>query len=80
MAGPVLDEMKTDALGEVYNIAMGSAATAVSGMIDETVSITAPEVTVCQARNIVKTKPGRMCLFQIEVISVQKGFYKKIYK
>ena len=60
MAGPVLDEMKTDALGEVYNIAMGSAATAVSGMIDETVSITAPEVTVCQASKIVKTKLNKI--------------------
>ena len=60
MAGPVLDEMKTDALGEVYNIAMGSAATAVSGMIGETVSITAPEVTVCQASNIVKTKLNKI--------------------
>ena len=60
MAEPVLDEMKTDALGEVYNIAMGSAATAVAGMIDETVSITAPEVTVCQASKIVKTKLNKI--------------------
>ena len=49
MDGSVLDEMKTDALGEIYNIAMGSAATAVTGMIDSTVSITAPVVTVCKA-------------------------------
>ena len=48
MDGSVLDEMKTDALGEIYNIAMGSAATAVTGMIDSTVSITAPVVTVCK--------------------------------
>ncbi|MGN1480527.1 chemotaxis protein CheC, partial [Porcipelethomonas sp.] len=56
MAGPVLDEMKTDALGEVYNIAMGSAAVAVSGMIDSDVSITSPQVTVCKASEIVRTK------------------------
>lgn len=56
MDGSVLDEMKTDALGEIYNIAMGSAATAVSGMIDTTVSITAPAITVCKASEIVRTK------------------------
>lgn len=56
MDGSVLDEMKTDALCEIYNIAMGSAATAVSGMIDTTVSITAPAITVCKASEIVRTK------------------------
>lgn len=56
MDGSVLDEMKTDALSEIYNIAMGSAANAVSGMIDSTVSIINPTVTVCKASEIVRTK------------------------
>jgi len=56
MGESVLSEMKTDALGEIYNIAMGSAAVAVSGMIDSTVSITAPQVNICKASDIAKTK------------------------
>ena len=56
MSDSVLDEMKTDALGEAYNVAMGSAASAVSGMIDSTVSITAPVVNVCKAGEVVRTK------------------------
>ena len=69
MDGSVLDEMKTDALGEIYNIAMGSAATAVSGMIDSTVSITAPVVTVCKASEIVRTKLKQ----QVKDILFNKG-------
>lgn len=69
MDGSVLDEMKTDALSEIYNIAMGSAATAVSGMIDSTVSITAPVVTVCKASEIVRTKLKQ----QVKDILFNKG-------
>lgn len=69
MDGSVLDEMKTDALGEIYNIAMGSAATAVTGMIDSTVSITAPVVTVCKASEIVRTKLKQ----QVKDILFNKG-------
>ncbi len=56
MDGSVLNEMKTDAICEIYNIAMGSASLAISGMIDSTVSITNPQVTVCKASEIVRTK------------------------
>lgn len=69
MDGSVLDEMKTDALGEIYNIAMGSAATAVSGMLDSTVSITAPVVNVCKASEIVRTKLKQ----QVKDILFNKG-------
>ena len=80
MAEPVLDEMKTDALGEVYNIAMGSAATAVAGMIDETVSITAPEVTVCQASKIVKTKLNKIVKGILFTKGEENICQSKIYK
>ncbi len=56
MDGSVLDGMKTDALGEVYNITMSSAATAVSGMIGVTVSMTSPQITVCKAGEMVSTR------------------------
>lgn len=55
-----LDAMKTDALSEVYNVAFGSGATAVSGMIDSTVSIINPVVTVCKANEVVSTKLGQL--------------------
>ncbi|MCM1226623.1 MAG: flagellar motor switch phosphatase FliY [Clostridium sp.] len=55
-----LDAMKTDALSEVYNVAFGSGATAVSGMIDSTVSIINPAVTVCKASEVVSTKLGQL--------------------
>ncbi|MGN0620579.1 MAG: flagellar motor switch phosphatase FliY [Porcipelethomonas sp.] len=56
MGEPVLDELKTDAIGEIHNITMGSAAIAVSGMIDAAVSITTPQVSVCKASEIVRSK------------------------
>ncbi|MBQ3566292.1 MAG: chemotaxis protein CheC, partial [Oscillospiraceae bacterium] len=34
MADTILNETKTDAIGEIHNITMGSAADAVSAMID----------------------------------------------
>lgn len=43
---PVLTTMEIDAIGEVLNISMGSAATAISTMLDKQVSITTPQVTV----------------------------------
>lgn len=41
-----LTEMETDAIGEVLNISMGAAATAVSTMLDKQVVITTPRVRV----------------------------------
>lgn len=56
MGTPVLNEVKIDAIGEIHNITMGSSAIAISNMIDATVSITTPQVTVCKASEIVRTK------------------------
>lgn len=41
-----LSPMEVDAIGEVMNISMGSAATAVSTMLDKQVTITTPRVSV----------------------------------
>lgn len=56
MGEAILNETKTDAIGEIHNITMGSAAIAISNMIEATVSITTPQVTVCKASDIVLGK------------------------
>jgi len=43
---PALSEMETDALGEVGNISMGTAATTLSQLLGQRVSITTPRVSV----------------------------------
>lgn len=45
-AGMVLSPLEKDAIGEVMNISMGSAATAVSQMLDKQVEITTPVVDI----------------------------------
>ncbi len=42
----ILSPMETDAIGEVMNISMGSAATAISQMLDKQVEITTPVVGI----------------------------------
>ncbi|MBE6845773.1 MAG: flagellar motor switch phosphatase FliY [Ruminococcus sp.] len=56
MGEAILNETKTDAIGEIHNITMGSAADAISNMIDARVSITTPQVSVCKASDIAKGK------------------------
>lgn len=48
----LLSPMEIDAIGEVMNISMGSAATAVSTMLDKQVVITTPKVNVEKLGNI----------------------------
>ena len=40
-----LTEMESDVIGEVMNISMGAAATAMSTILDKKVSITTPRIT-----------------------------------
>lgn len=42
----LLSEMEKDAIGEILNISMGAAATAISSMLDKQVIITTPQVSV----------------------------------
>lgn len=46
------NEMKRDAIGEIHNITMGSAATAVSGMLNAKVWITTPKVNIGQVKEL----------------------------
>lgn len=48
----VFTELEISAIGEILNISMGSAATAVSKLLDKRVNITTPEVTVLKASEI----------------------------
>ena len=41
-----LNEMEIDVIGEVMNISMGSAATAMSTILDKKVNITTPKIEV----------------------------------
>ena len=45
----VLDNLEKDTIGEILNISMGAAATAVSTMLDRKVDITTPMVSVTKA-------------------------------
>ena len=48
----VLTDMENDIIGEVGNISMGSAATALSNMIGKRVSITTPVISVTTLKNM----------------------------
>ncbi len=56
MGEPILNDTKIDAIGEIHNISMGSAAIAISNMISSTVDITTPHVRVCKAREVAVDK------------------------
>ncbi|MGI6040093.1 MAG: chemotaxis protein CheC, partial [Eubacteriales bacterium] len=47
-----LNEMQIDAIGEIMNISMGSAATALSSMLDKQVLITTPEVRIADVESL----------------------------
>jgi flagellar motor switch protein FliN/FliY len=47
-----LSDIERDAIGEILNISMGSAATAVSSMLDKQVLITTPQVSVTAFKNL----------------------------
>ena len=56
MGEPILNATKIDAIGEIHNISMGSAAIAISNMISSTVDITTPHVRVCKAQEVAVDK------------------------
>ncbi|NPV72514.1 MAG: flagellar motor switch phosphatase FliY [Pelotomaculum sp.] len=51
----MLTEEEKDALGEIGNICMGSAATTLSVLLNQTVSITSPRVTITTMEEFVKS-------------------------
>ncbi len=56
MGEPLLNEAKIGAIEQIHNITMESAAGAISNMVDSTVSITNPQVSVCKIGDLVSDK------------------------
>ena len=75
-----LSEMQLDAIGEIMNISMGSAATAVSELLNAKVWITTPKVSVVQASklNYARLEPA-ICV-NIEYIKGLSGSNLMILK
>lgn len=67
--GRVLDlsQAEKDALGEIGNISMGSAATALSELLRQRVTITSPKVTTCRQEEL-------FAAFQVPYILIQVDF------
>jgi chemotaxis protein CheC len=64
-AAPLLSELQLDALGELFNLALGEAASAFSTMIATEIEVGVPAVELLTRDALItrlgKTNPGRMC-------------------
>lgn len=68
---PILSEMEVDALGEIGNISMGAAATALYTIIDRNVVITTPEVSVTTTDNLADAQEVP---YLVVVVEYTEGF------
>jgi len=59
MSEELLTSQEKDVLGEISNISMGSAATALSGLLGKRVEITVPRVEVVSSQDMDAFFPGR---------------------
>ena len=75
-----LSEMQLDAIGEIMNISMGSAATAVSELLNAKVWITTPKVTVVQAAELNYDRLEPAICVKIEYIKGLSGSNLMILK
>lgn len=75
-----LSEMQLDAIGEIMNISMGSAATAVSELLNAKVWITTPKVTVVQASELNYDRLEPAICVKIEYIKGLSGSNLMILK
>lgn len=73
MENLVISEMEKDALGEIMNISMGSAATAASELLNAKVWITTPQIEVDQLSNIHTEKLEPAVCVKIEYIKGISG-------
>lgn len=63
----ILNEMERDALGEIGNISMGSAATALSQLLSQRVSITTPWVRIMSPKELIDS-------FKVPLMIIEVGF------
>lgn len=75
-----LSELQLDAIGEIMNISMGSAATAVSELLNAKVWITTPKVTVVQASKLNYDRLEPAICVKIEYIKGLSGSNLMILK
>ena len=68
-----LSEEEKDVIGEVNNIAMGSAATALYTILDKKVEITAPQVEVVSFEDITKEYDRPCVLVKVEYVEGLEG-------
>jgi len=68
-----LTSMEKDTIAEVGNISLGSAATALSDLLGQTVRITAPQVEVVTLNEVKSNYPLPCLVLQIEYTSGLKG-------
>ncbi|MBM7623510.1 flagellar motor switch phosphatase FliY [Sporohalobacter salinus] len=68
-----LTEKEKDAIGEIGNISMGSAATALYSLLDETVEITAPEVELITFQNLIDEYERPCVVIDVEYIEGLEG-------
>ncbi len=69
----LLTEEEIDVLGEVGNIAMGSAATALYTLLDQQVEITAPEVEIINFEELTEEYKRPCVLVKVDYISGLEG-------
>ncbi len=65
MSEELLTPQEKDVLGEISNISMGSAATALSGLLGKRVEITVPQVEVISSKEVGAFFPGEHILVKV---------------
>lgn len=68
-----LDDLEIDALGEIGNIAMGTAATALSMLLGQEVKITTPTVAVTTEEELKKNYPYPYVLLEVSYVQGLEG-------
>lgn len=68
-----LSKIEEDTLGEIGNISFGSSATTLSTLLNQKVSITTPEVTVSERRNIHKNIDYPYLIIEVNYIEGFSG-------
>ena len=63
---PLLSEMQMDAIGELGNISMGSAATAISTLLGKRVEITTPSVNEANLSDVKRKFKGKKVIVRVD--------------
>ena len=80
MAENLLTNEEIDAIGEVLNISMGSAATAISTLLDKQVIITTPKVEIQKFEAVNYTDLEPAILVKIEYVEGISGSNVMIFR